>query len=416
MNKRQWITVVLVVSLMLILVPMEPVSALPPRVVWEYSSTQDYTGFLSLTSQGTLMTTQNGIHEPKVMELNNKGEVLWEYGPVQANSAVVLPNGNVLIADSGAPGYPMKPRVMEVDRQGQVQWSYEFPHRGDSPRLAVEAAGGRFLVVLPDRVVEIDRKGKVYWEYGELLYPVWAERLDNGNTLIVDRGFYGGKVLEVSKSGGEVWSYGDYGSPGQVGRLSRPVWAARLPDGSTLISDRGRARLLKVAGQEAEQEAEVVNQWQEVINALPVADRWAAVPDLANGQMYLSLTLTSGRSVIWQVDREIKILVRGEPVKFQTPPVLLDGVLYGGAREMLELVGAQVSWKADTKELEIFFRDRQAVVRVDSSEGLVDGEKVILAPPKIHGGTAMLPLEFMRDYFGLDYRWNPEARELDFWL
>lgn len=412
MNKRRWTAIVLIVSLVLILTPIELMAALPPRVVWEYSSTQSYTGFLSLTAQGTLMATQNGAYDPKVLELNNKGEILWEYGPIQANSAVVLTNGNVLIADSGAPGYPMKPRILEVDRQGQILWSYELPHRGDSPRLAVEVAGGRYLVVLPDRVVEIDRQGKVYWEYGGLLYPVWAQRLDNGNTLIVDRGFYGGKVLEVSKSGDEAWSYGDYGSPGQAGLLSRPVWATRLPDGDYLISDRGRARLLKIAGQEAE----VVNQWQEVLNALPVADRWVAVPDLANDQIYLSLTLTSGRSVIWQVDREIKTLVRGEPVKFQTPPVLLDGVLYGGARELLELVGAKINWKADTKELEIFFRDQQAVVCVDSSEGWVDGERVYLEPPKIHGGTAMLPLAFMRDYFGLDYRWDPAARELDFWL
>lgn len=409
MKKRNWTVIICAALLICMLAPVELLAALPPRVVWEYSTTQSFVGFVSLTPHGTLLIAENGPYEPKVRELGPQGEVLWEYGPVQANSAVMLAGGNVLIADSGAPGYPLKPRVMEVDGQGQVRWSYEFSHRGDSPRLAVAAVEGRFLVVLPDRVVEIDRQGKVYWHYEGLLYPVWAERLPDGNTLIVDRGFYGGQVLEVDPSGTVVWSYGDYGAPGQTGILSRPVWATRLPDGSTLVSDRGRACLLKITGETAE----VVNQWSEVLSSVPVADRWVALPDLDRGRVYLSVTLSSGRSVLWLVDREIRTLVWGEPVRFQVPPVLLEEGLYGGARELVELLGGRVTWQADTKELEILHRDRQAVLRADSREALVDGEKVHLAPPKIFGGTALVPLEFLRDYFGLEYRWDPEARELD---
>lgn len=412
MSRRKWSWIILTAVLVFWLAPLPLQAALPPRVVWEYSSPGQFVGFLSFTSQGTLLVTENGPQEPKVRELSRKGEVLWEFGPVQANSAVALANGHVLIADSGAPGYPFKPRLVEVDRQGQVRWSYEFDHRGHSPRLAVPVAGERYLVVLPDRVVEMDRKGKVYWQYEGLLYPVWAERLPGGNTLIVDRGFYGGLVLEVDPAGRVVWRYGDYGAPGQPALLSRPGWATRLPDGSTLVVDQGRGSLLRIAGAEAE----VVNQWTDVLGAVPVTDRWLALPEANGERVYLSLTLSGGRSVLWLVDREIRTLLGGEPVTLQVPPLMLEEGLYGGARELVGLLGGEIEWHGDTRELEIRCRGRQALVQVDSSLGLVDGEPVTLAPPKILSGTTMVPLDFLRDHFGLEYRWDPENWELDLWL
>lgn len=402
----------LVIGILLILGfgPWQALAALPPRVTWEYTDqgTKTYIGFLTVTPEGRILATRNGFQDPAVIEINRDGETVWEYGPIQANSAVPLANGNILIADSGAPGYPNEPRILEVNQGGQVLWSYAFKDRGNSPRLALPLAGNRYLVVLPDRVVELDRSGKVYWQHPGLYYPVWAERLANGNTLIVDRGFYGGQVLEVDGRGQVVWTYGDYGSPEETGDLYRPVWATRLADGSTLISDRGKAQLLKVHNGETE----VMEEWKEVLAALPVADRWVAFPDLSRERIFLSLTLTSGRSVIWQVEPAIDTFLRGEPYRFATPIVLMDGVLYGGARELLNLAGAEIAWQPETRELEIFHGGEKSIVTIDSSRGIVAGKPVTLASPKIHGGTTLLPLDFIRDYFGLDYSWDEEARIL----
>jgi hypothetical protein len=409
MRKRVW-HVVIGALLILGLAPWQAFAALSPRVTWEYTDqgTKTYIGFLTLTPEGRILATRNGFQDPAVIEINEEGETVWEYGPIQANSAIPLANGNILIADSGAPGYPNEPRIMEINHEGQLLWSHAFTGRGNSPRLALPLPGNRYLVVLPDRVVELDRSGTVHWQHSGLYYPVWAERLANGNTLIVDRGFYGGQVLEVDRRGQIVWTYGDYGSPEGSGDLYRPVWATRLADGSTVISDRGKAQLLKVHNGETE----VLEEWKEVLAALPVADRWVALPDLSTKQVYLSLTLTSGRSVIWQAEPSIKTFLGEEPYKFGTPVILMEGVLYGGARELLNLVGAEVAWQGETKELEIFYEGEKSVVTVDSTRGIVGGRPVNLAPPKIHGGTTLLPLEFVRDYFGLDYSWDEEGRIL----
>ncbi len=394
------------------LVMPQAFGATSQRVVWEYSNAANdkaYFGFLSPTDKGTFLVTKNSYRDPKVLELNVQGEIVWEYGPIQANSACYLKNGNLLIADSGAPGNPLKPRIIEVTKEKEIVWSYELPGRADSPRGATELANGNVLIVGADKVMEISRAGKIIWQYRDLLYPNYAQRLDSGNTLIVDRGFYGGKILEVNPKGKVVWSFGDYGSPKEWGELNRPVWAERLADGSTLIADRGAAVLLKVK----DQEVETVNQWLDVLRSVSVQDLWVALPDLENEEILLSITLTSGRSVIWRVEKGIKTLVRGKEYTFATPPVVLDGVLYLGAREIMGLVGAKVNWKAETKELEIISEGQQALLQIDQSKGWINGREIELSSPRLLGNTALLPLDFAKKYFGLEYNWKPDSKLLD---
>lgn len=387
-------------------------AALPNRVSWEHSIPSDekaYFGYLSLTREGTILATKNGFKDPKVLELNDEGEIIWEFGPIQANAVIQLKNGNILIADSGAPGYPLKPRVIEVSKKGEILWQCNFSDFGDSPREARELANGNILIVLTDGVIEVNRAGKTLWQYKGLLFANYAERLPSGNTLIVDRGFYGGKILEVNPKGKIVWEYGEYGAPGKQAELKRPVWAKRLPDGGTLISDRGSAVLLKVHGEEVE----IVDQWLDVLRALPIQDLWVALPDLEQDVMLLSNTLSGGRTVIWQVERGIKTFIRGKAHTFNVPPVILDDVLYAGAREIAGLAGAKVNWKPETKELEIISEGRRATVQIDQKEGFVDGENVILSPPKMLGNNTLLPLNFLKEFFGLEYRWEPGTKTLD---
>ncbi|MFA5535726.1 MAG: copper amine oxidase N-terminal domain-containing protein [Bacillota bacterium] len=410
MKRRFW-QIIITVFVVFGLILSQAAAATSQRVVWEYSNVANekaYFGFLTPTETGTLLVSKNSYRDPKVLELNDQGEIIWEYGPIQANSAYYLKNGNLLIADSGAPGNPQKPRVIEVTKDKEVVWSYELSSRADSPRQATELAGGNILIVGGDKVMEVNRSGKIVWQYRELLYPNFAQRLDSGNTLIVDRGFYGGKVLEVNPQGKVVWSYGNYGSPQKRGELNRPVWAKRQADGSTLVADRGAAVLLKVTAGEVE----TVNQWLDVLRSVPVQDLWVALPDLENEEILLSITLTSGRSVIWRAEKGIETLLKGKEHVFATPPIVLDGILYAGAREVMGLVGAKVNWKAETKELELISEDQHALLQIDQAEGMINGKSITISPPRMLGNTAILPLAFVKEYFGLEYNWDAEGRLL----
>lgn len=404
MKKWRWMILAILISLL----GTAAAWAQPPRVEWEYGETESgiYLGFFSLTPQGNLLLVRNGYHDPSVVEVNKDGEVIWEYGSIQATSAVRLAGGNTLITDSGAPGKPFWPRIIEVDPEGKILWSYAWESRADSPRYGVRLAGGGVLVVLPDRVVEITRQGKVNWEYGEeLIYPVWAERLPGGNTLIVDRGLYGvgGKVLEVTGDGQIAWQFGT--GPGE---LSQPVMAQRLEDGGTLIADVGLAKVFWVKGQEKK----VVTAWGDVLKKVTVAKSWFALP-LPGDFVCLGLTLSGGRPVVWQVGPGVKTYLNGSFYEMENGPALIQGEIFVPAREFLALYQAGVKWHEETKELEMVKDDVTVAVSVGSREGTVNGEKrQLVAAPLVYGGTAMVPLSFLGDIFGLEYNWDGEKREL----
>ncbi|PIQ25988.1 hypothetical protein COW36_02730 [bacterium (Candidatus Blackallbacteria) CG17_big_fil_post_rev_8_21_14_2_50_48_46] len=203
-----------------------------------------------------------------------------------------------------------KNRVLQVDREGRMDWRYG-EKEGEvllKPHSCTRMLSGHILVADTDqhRVIEIDPKtAKIVWQFGEtgkalndnkgLNRPRWAQRLGNGNTLIVDQGnsrifelsptneivwIYEGvehltgpyqasklesgnilftdwavhQVLEISQEGQVVWKFGERKTSGEDGQhLSYPEFASRLSNGNTLIADTRNDRVIEVNS-----EAEIV--------------------------------------------------------------------------------------------------------------------------------------------------------------
>jgi hypothetical protein len=86
--------------------------------------------------------------------------------------------------------------------------------------------------------------------------PSSAVKLNNGNYLITDTG--NKRVIEVNKMGEIVWQYGDLKDTKHFGKsllalmnkstymLYNPTFAQRLENGNTLISDTGNKRIIEV--------------------------------------------------------------------------------------------------------------------------------------------------------------------------
>ncbi len=83
------------------------------------------------------------------------------------------------------------------------------------------------LITEIDRVIEVDSDGNIVWEVTGLDFPVDVERLENGNTLIVES--YEHRVIEVDSFGNIVWE-----------KIFEDNWfpldAERLDNGNTLIA------------------------------------------------------------------------------------------------------------------------------------------------------------------------------------
>lgn len=108
-------------------------------------------------------------------------------------------------------------RVLLINRSTKdVEWTlgaeddYDILHEQHNPVLLSEEPPTVLVADSEnDRIVEYSKRGDNWlrtWVYhGDLAWPRDADRLPNGNTLIVDSG--GGRLVEVSPDGDVVWEH-----------------------------------------------------------------------------------------------------------------------------------------------------------------------------------------------------------------
>lgn len=159
-------------------------------------------------------------------------------------------NGTTLFADLQK---RERPRILEVNMLGEIVWQYVLPENlkaYTNPGLDVELlSNNNILFVLPRKgVYEVNRRGDVVWLHLDTKVSHDADRLSNGNTLLI----WGGgdevndaQVKEVNPKGEIAWSWcaRDHFYKTPFKDVSDEGWthtnsATRLPNGNTLISLR----------------------------------------------------------------------------------------------------------------------------------------------------------------------------------
>ncbi|MEY4306794.1 MAG: hypothetical protein RJA95_162 [Verrucomicrobiota bacterium] len=209
------------------------------KATWQYpAATRD--GYV-LPSGNLLLTLSKNKAYPggAVVEVTREQKIVWEYKGTQSevNTAVLLPNGNVMLTEAGD-----KPRLLEVARDGSVK--VEIPLGGQTSnhhlqsRMARPLADGRYLVPQGRTVREYDAAGKVVWER-----PSPESTADNrsfcclrnaaGHTLISLT--VGNHIIEVDAAGKVVWELRDGDLAGvPVNRTTALSW---LPNGNIVFSN-----------------------------------------------------------------------------------------------------------------------------------------------------------------------------------
>jgi hypothetical protein len=158
----------------------------------------------------------------QVVEIDASGKVISTRNIAQAWSAVGLPNGNRLIAVT------TQPKVIEYDGDWKEVWSVDGLPAGT---WSVDRSpDGATVLACADaaQIIEVKagtKEKKVLWRGDGSGRPVFAKRLESGNTLICLQGL--NKVIEVDAAGKQVW---------EAGNLVNPFSAQRLENGNTLIA------------------------------------------------------------------------------------------------------------------------------------------------------------------------------------
>lgn len=383
------------------------------RIQWEWrDSVTAHPGFSQALPDGNVLLVRNGYEGPAVLEVNSAQEIVWEYGPIQANSAVRLSNGNTLITDSGAPGYPFVPQVVEVTPAKEVVWSFAFKSRAEAPRFADRLPNGNTLVVTPKKIMEVTAGKKEVWSYNkDLVNPVKAARLANGNTLIVDKGFNGGKVVEVDPQGKVVWQYGNGNGGTTLGKLQGPTDVFRNEDGSTTIVDFTGKRIISLdaAGQITD-----VTGWEDVLQSLSILNQWG-LSCTGDNYYYLSVSYTNGKPALLKIDdKSFKVYCDGQWIYKEVLPVVVNGSTLVPARETFTAFGAAINWDAAAKKLTVTKGDTMAEITLDSNVAVVNGSEATMeAAAQLRSGVLMVPLRFAAQTCNVELKWDESGKTIN---
>jgi len=191
--------------------------------------------------------------------------------PVLSTAVTVDPNLEVDIYDANKvyPGTtllpdhydPAKTRVIEVNMKGEVIWEYLLPpqySRYTNPGFDAERlANDNILIVLPGKgMIEVNRAGKVVWSHMDKKISHDADRLANGNTLYVfgnNDKLDDAQVKEINSQGQIVWSWSakNYFSDSDEAGTFDAGWThmnavERMANGHTLVSPRNFNYLLEL--------------------------------------------------------------------------------------------------------------------------------------------------------------------------
>ena len=212
---------------------------------------------LHVLENGHIMLQRN-MREIVEIDPESK-EVVWSYDSskengnagkkIEVHAFQPLPNGDIMIAESGPS------RLIEINRDGEIQKEFKFkvnnPHPHTDTRLVRKLKNGHYLACHEGdgTVREYNENGKVIWEYEIPMFGKASQgghglgafgnkcfaalRLENGNTLVATGN--GHSVLEVTPEKQIVWQVHQNDLPGI--QLAWVTTLDVLPNGNYVIGN-----------------------------------------------------------------------------------------------------------------------------------------------------------------------------------
>ncbi|MGE5372693.1 MAG: stalk domain-containing protein [Solirubrobacterales bacterium] len=123
---------------------------------------------------------------------------------------------------------------------------------------------------------------------------------------------------------------------------------------------------------------------------------------------------------------EIQLVLDGQPLAADSPPVLVEGRVLVPARAILEAFGAQLEWNASQKTVSAYTDDIYLKLTVNDKIAYV-GKSPVLTGSRIHftmppvqldvsarliQERIMVPTRFIAESMGASVRWNPSSRQV----
>lgn len=112
----------------------------------------------------------------------------------------------------------------------------------------------------------------------------------------------------------------------------------------------------------------------------------------------------------------IKVLLNDKELKFDVSPTIMNNSVMVPMRQIFEYLGAQVDWKASTKNVIGYRRYKNSSnifikLKIGEDVAYNNGRKMhLISPPTIIDGRTLVPVRFISESFGLEVNWDQETQ------
>lgn len=111
--------------------------------------------------------------------------------------------------------------------------------------------------------------------------------------------------------------------------------------------------------------------------------------------------------------KKINVTINGQDLESDVPPILYQTRTLVPIRFIAENLDAEIEWKQETKEAIIKALGKEIILKIDSSEVRINGEKKELpygVPAKlVNDGRTMVPIRFVSEELGCNVEWDSET-------
>lgn len=116
---------------------------------------------------------------------------------------------------------------------------------------------------------------------------------------------------------------------------------------------------------------------------------------------------------------DIKIVVNGEELKTDSPPIMRDGRVLVPLRAICEALGCEVKW--DSKEQIAYIYNTDTILEIEiGSKSIVRQTKgkgfnpiMLDVPAVIFQGRTMVPIRAIAECFDAKVDWDPKTKTVD---
>ncbi|PYI57385.1 stalk domain-containing protein [Paenibacillus flagellatus] len=148
--------------------------------------------------------------------------------------------------------------------------------------------------------------------------------------------------------------------------------------------------------------------WLNAKNAI-VRQREKTIADLSAAREKLTGTGISFKPLV--PDNWITVIVNGDYMIFEQPPVIVSGNTLVPMRAIFEKLGAEVSWDPDRQAVTAKKEGTTVWLQIDNSIAKVGNrDQSLEVSPRIMNGSTMVPLRFVGEALGADVKWDDSLK------